>query len=84
MTGLARRGWRIGVARTCIEIAVLLAGIALGGTAGVGTVLFAFTIGPLVHWWLPRFALAVLVAFLTRRGPVRERGFVEAAGGEAD
>lgn len=57
MTGLAKRGWRIGVARTAIEVSVLVAGIALGGTAGFGTLLFAVSIGPLVHVWLPRFTL---------------------------
>lgn len=60
MTGLAKRGWRIGVARTAIEITVLVVGFALGGTAGIGTLLFAFSIGPLVHWWLPRCALPPL------------------------
>ncbi len=55
MTGLARqRGWRVGTVRTGIELTVLAAGWALGGTVGVGTVLFAVTIGPLVGYFLPR------------------------------
>ncbi len=62
MTGLARRGWRIGVARTAIEIGVLVAGIALGGTAGLGTILFAVSIGPLVQLWLPRCTLPPLAS----------------------
>lgn len=55
MTGLARqRGWPVGRVRTGIELTVLAAGWLLGGTAGVGTVLFAVTIGPLVGYFLPR------------------------------
>lgn len=49
MTGLARRGWPVGVARAAIEVTVLGLGWLLGGTVGVGTVLFAVGIGPLVH-----------------------------------
>lgn len=57
MTGLARRGWPVGVVRSGIEASVLVAGWLLGGTVGVGTVLFTVTIGPLVHRLLPRLAL---------------------------
>lgn len=57
MTGLARRGISVRVARTGIELAVLAIGFALGGTLGVGTVLFAATIGPNVHWHLDRMRL---------------------------
>lgn len=53
MTGLARRGWSIHVARTGIELSALVLGVALGGAIGVGTAAFALTIGPLVHWCLP-------------------------------
>jgi uncharacterized membrane protein YczE len=58
MTGLAARGHSIRVVRTGIEITVLVAGWALGGTVGVGTVVYALSIGPLVHITLPRFELA--------------------------
>lgn len=58
MTGLARRGWRISWVRTGIEAAVLVAGWMLGGTVGVGTILFAFGIGPLVGFFLPRLSVA--------------------------
>lgn len=58
MTGLAARGISIRVARTCVEASVLAAGFFLGGTIGVGTVLYAASIGPLVHIVLPRLALA--------------------------
>lgn len=57
MTGLAKRGIQIWRARTGIEITVLVLGLLLGGTAGVGTVWFAFGIGPLVQRFLPRFTL---------------------------
>jgi uncharacterized membrane protein YczE len=59
MTGLVRRtGGSIRVVRTSIEVAVLAVGAALGGTVGVGTVLYALSIGPLVHVLLPRFEIA--------------------------
>ncbi|MFB4351166.1 YitT family protein [Microbacterium sp. CR_7] len=54
MTGLVRRtGWRVWIVRTLIEGSVLLIGFLLGGPVGVGTVLFAFGIGPLVGLFLP-------------------------------
>ena len=50
MTGLHHRfGLSIRVARTAIELTVLAAGFVAGGTIGVGTVVFALGIGPLVH-----------------------------------
>lgn len=57
MTGLAARGHPIRVVRTGIEITVLLAGIALGGTAGIGTLAYALAIGPLVQLLLPRLTV---------------------------
>ena len=54
MTGFAKRGISIRFARTAIEVAVLVVGIALGGAIGVGTAVFAITIGPLVQFFLPR------------------------------
>ncbi|OFI38700.1 hypothetical protein BIU82_04495 [Arthrobacter sp. SW1] len=56
MTGLARRtGWSVRLSRTLIEVVVLASGFALGGTVGVGTVVYALSIGPLVQLLLPRF-----------------------------
>lgn len=56
MTGLnARFGWPIWASRLGVEASVLLAGWLLGGTVGIGTVLFAAGIGPLVHRTLPLF-----------------------------
>jgi uncharacterized membrane protein YczE len=61
MTGLsARTGLPIAVVRTGIEIAVLVLGWLLGGTVGVGTVLFSFGIGPLVQYFLHRLGLEPL------------------------
>lgn len=56
MTGIhARFGWSIRSVRTAIEVSVLLIGIALGGSFGFGTVLYALTIGPLIQFCLPWF-----------------------------
>lgn len=54
MTGMhARLRWPIWVCRALVELTVLLIGWLLGGTVGIGTVLFAALIGPLVHVALP-------------------------------
>jgi uncharacterized membrane protein YczE len=56
MVGLARRGHSLRVVRTSIELMVLIAGAALGGTVGIGTVLYAVSIGPLAHLTIPAFS----------------------------
>jgi uncharacterized membrane protein YczE len=56
-----RAGVRIGVARAAIEVAVTVIGFALGGTVGIGTLVFAFGIGPAVElsfWLLERSPIA--------------------------
>jgi uncharacterized membrane protein YczE len=54
MTGFAARtGRSIRLVRTAIEIVVLGTGWLLGGTVGVGTVLYALAIGPLTQLFLP-------------------------------
>ncbi|GAA4490043.1 hypothetical protein [Microbacterium panaciterrae] len=66
MTGMhARLGWPIWVARLVVEVTVLITGWLLGGTVGIGTVVFALGIGPLVHVALPLFDTA------RTRGPGR-------------
>jgi uncharacterized membrane protein YczE len=56
MTGLHHRfGWSIRRARTAIELLVLVIGFLLGGTIGLGTILFAFGIGPVVQAMLRIF-----------------------------
>ncbi len=58
LTGRSIRFWR-----TSIEITVLVIGFALGGTVGVGTVLYALAIGPLVQ---------LFTGMLSARSQVRE------------
>jgi uncharacterized membrane protein YczE len=56
MTGIHHRfGWSIRRARTSIELVVLVIGFLLGGTIGLGTILFAFGIGPVVQFFLRIF-----------------------------
>ena len=57
MTGIAARGHSIRVVRFALEVTVLVVGYLLGGSVGVGTVVYAVCIGPLVHVTLPRLAL---------------------------
>lgn len=57
MIGLATRGYSIRVVRTCIELTVLLTGWLLGGTVGIGTVVYALGIGPIAHISIPRLAI---------------------------
>jgi hypothetical protein len=58
MTGLVgRTNWSIRATRTGIEVAVVVAGWLLGGQVGIGTVLYAISIGPLVQIFLPRFTI---------------------------
>jgi uncharacterized protein len=53
MTGLHQRyGWPISAVRLAIEAVVLVLGWLLGGTVGIGTVLFALLIGPSVGYGL--------------------------------
>ncbi len=55
MTGLHRRtGLSIRLVRTGLEVSVVLLGLVLGGALGVGTVLFALTIGPVAQALMPR------------------------------
>ena len=56
MTGIAARGHSIRVVRTGLEVTVLVTGWLLGGTVGVGTVVYALSIGPLAHVFIPLFS----------------------------
>ncbi|MEV8543723.1 hypothetical protein [Streptomyces sp. NPDC051572] len=57
MTGLHRlTGRSIRLMRTVIEVTVVAAGFALGGTVGIGTLLYALAIGPLAQLFLRVFA----------------------------
>ena len=56
MTGLARRSGRsVRLVRTLIEGSVLAGGFALGGTLGIGTLVYALAIGPVIQALLPWF-----------------------------
>ena len=50
-----RTGWRIAYVRPVVEGSVVAAGWLLGGTVGVGTILFVVTIGHLTEWSLRIF-----------------------------
>jgi len=71
MTGIARRGPSIRLTRAMIEITVLTAGWILGGTLGIGTLIFALGIGPLVQYFLPRLSLASTVEIDPFEHPAR-------------
>jgi len=73
MTGLVRRtGRSVRLVRTTIEVVVVAAGWALGGTVGFATLAYALAIGPLVHVFLPLFTVP------ERRVVERERAVVDA------
>lgn len=68
MTGIHHRfGWSIQRSRTGIELSVLVAAFLLGGTIGLGTVTFAFGIGPVVQ---------VMLRVFDREGRVQRRRVV--------
>jgi uncharacterized membrane protein YczE len=60
LVGTLRSGVRIGAVRAALEGTALVAGVALGGTVGVGTLVFALLIGPAVEssfWFVVRLGL---------------------------
>jgi uncharacterized membrane protein YczE len=59
MTGIAAKGYPLWIVRTVLELTALVVGWVLGGDVGIGTVLFAFGIGPIGHWFLKRLHLGV-------------------------
>jgi uncharacterized membrane protein YczE len=59
MTGIAAKGYPLWIVRTVLELTALVVGWLLGGDVGIGTVLFAFGIGPIGHWFLVRLHLGV-------------------------
>jgi len=65
MLALIDRGVKISVARWSIELTLLAIGLALGGEAGVGTILFATLTGPVLARTLP-LASSVLGTHLTK------------------
>jgi len=74
MTGLARRtGRSIRLVRTSLEVTVVVLGFLLGGIVGVGTVLYALLIGPVVQLFLPMLTVRVEPP-ATRSGATVEQG----------
>ena len=71
MTGIvARTGWPVKRVRTAIELTVIAVGWLLGGSVGLGTVLYALTIGPLVHVFLLLFTIRRQIPSALGRPPV--------------
>lgn len=59
MLGLNKRfGISVRLARTVVEVSVMIIGIFLGGKIGLGTFVFAFGIGPLVQITLKLFRMS--------------------------
>ncbi len=52
-TAIAGRGYSMRVVRTSIEAMVLLVGFLLGGSVGIGTVVYAASIGLITHQTIP-------------------------------
>jgi uncharacterized membrane protein YczE len=58
MTGFVRKtGASVGLVRTSLELTVLAVGAALGGAVGLGTIVYALSIGPLLQLMLPSFTI---------------------------
>lgn len=57
MTAIVRRGPSIRLTRVIMEVTVLVTGVLLGGTFGIGTILYALLMGPLVQIFLPRWTI---------------------------
>jgi uncharacterized protein len=61
LVGVRRTGVRIAIVRGTLELSALVVGIVLGGTFGVGTILFALGVGPVIEasfWALERTPIA--------------------------
>ena len=56
-TAIAAKGYSMRVVRTGVEAATLVVGFLLGGTVGVGTVLYAVGMGPITHRTIPALAI---------------------------
>lgn len=69
MTGLmARTGRPVWLIRTAIELSVVVIGFLLGGKLWIGTVAYAFGVGPLIQLFLPR-----VIVWLPRADVLREQ-----------
>jgi uncharacterized membrane protein YczE len=68
-TGIAARGHSMRAVRTSIEATVLITGFLLGGTVGIGTVMYGLAIGPITHQTIPARAIDARL-----KKPKRSRG----------
>ncbi len=75
LVGARRSGVRVGLVRAALELSVLGVGFALGGTVGIGTLVFALGIGPAVELAFHAVSQTSLVGARAGAGiPVRVRG----------
>jgi uncharacterized membrane protein YczE len=72
-TGIAARGHSMRVVRTTIELTVLVSGFLLGGTVGIGTLLYALAIGPITHQTIPALMIGRASRRRASRAPRRPR-----------
>jgi uncharacterized membrane protein YczE len=70
LVGARRTKHRVGLVRAVLEVCALAAGIALGGTFGIGTVLFAVLVGPVVESSFALLQRSPLAAALPSHTPV--------------
>jgi uncharacterized protein len=70
LTGARRTGRRVGIVRAVLELCALAVGIVLGGTFGVGTVIFALGVGPVVEWSFSLLQRSPLAAPVASHTPV--------------
>ena len=85
MTGIVARGiGSIRLVRTTIELTVIGIGWVLGGVVGVGTVVYALAIGPLLHLLLPRLQVRSVATDPVLVGAPSEAAFTEAPFTEAE
>ncbi|MFZ0530054.1 MAG: hypothetical protein WAL91_05910 [Propionicimonas sp.] len=72
-----RTGHSIRLVRTVLELTVVAIGWLLGGVVGVGTVVYALAIGPLVQWFMPWVEVPYSAAPVGGGGPEDEFGLEE-------
>src|SRR5215210_4869421 len=84
MTGIAAKGYPLWAVRTVLELTALVAGWALGGNVGPGTILFAFSIGPLGHFFLARLRLGLPGSPSQAPAPAAPVGKAAVAAGSTD
>ncbi len=73
-TGIAARGHSMRVVRTTVEATVLVSGFLLGGTVGIGTLLYALAIGPITHHTIPALATGTNPSSAADRARARGTG----------